>query len=336
MASAAKREVAAAVAAEMQRENRLLAEENKRLKRQLSRSRRNEDLIFLAVQDALAVLPEVAPPPTPQRDARKLGEEVAWLFISDTQIGKLTNSYDVAEAERRILAAASKACHIAELRRSRAKIRECVLILGGDIVEGETVFVGQPYEIEIGAMEQAVQAAPQAIARAIRLLVTSFERVRVRCVVGNHGRVGPIVLAQHPKTNWDRVCYEVTKLLVEDLGKRVDFVVAEDFYHIEDVLGVGNLVVHGDQIRGSTDGPLRNAAMGWIDSMPRPWKYLWMGHFHNARWLTVNKRIVIVNGSTESDNLYAQRELKAASSPLQWLAFMGKAGILSLDPLYLE
>lgn len=334
---AKKAELEDAIGAVAERELVLLREENKRLKRELGRSRRNEDLILLSVRDALIELPAVRPPPKPAKDTRKLDEEVAWLFISDTQIGKLTNSYDVAEAERRILRAADKACRIAELRRTRAKIRECVLILGGDIVEGESIFPGQPYEIEIGAMQQSVHAAPQACARAIRTLAESFEKVRVRCVVGNHGRVGMISLAQHPKTNWDRVAYEVTRMLVVDLGERVDFQIAEDFWHVEDVLGVGNLVVHGDQIGGAgTDGPIRNAAMGWIDAIPKPWRYLWMGHFHNARWLTVNKRIVIVNGSTESDNLYAQRKLKAMSSPLQWLAFMGRSGVLSLDPLYLE
>jgi hypothetical protein len=332
----AKSEVAAESDALASREATLLREENARLKRELQRKRRNEDLILLAVRDALTDLPKVAPPPSPKKDARK-NEEVAWLFLSDTQIGKMTSSYDVAEAERRILAAAEKAVHIASLRRNAAAIRECVLVLGGDIVEGEMIFPGQPYEIEIGAMEQAVKAAPQACARAIRILVGAFEKVRVRCVVGNHGRVGPIVFAQHPKTNWDRVAYEVLQLLVKDLGSRVDFDIAEEFFHVEDVLGVGHLIVHGDQIGGAgTDGPIRNAAMGWIDAIPKPWRYLWMGHFHNARWLTVNKRIVIVNGSTESDNLYAQRRLKAMSSPLQWLAFLGKSGVLSLDPLYLE
>jgi hypothetical protein len=61
-----------------------------------------------------------------------------------------------------------------------------------------------------------------------------------------------------------------------------------------------------------------------------------MGHFHNSRWLTVNKRTVLVNGSTESDNLYAQRKLKAMSDPMQWAAFFGeKHGLISLVPVYL-
>jgi hypothetical protein len=333
----AKSDVDAAVDAVASREATLLREENARLKRELQRKRRNEDLILMAVKEALTELPRVQPPLAPKRDTRKLSEEAAWLFLSDTQIGKMTKSYDVAEAERRILSAADKACYIAELRRSRAKIRECFLILGGDIVEGENIFASQPYEIEIGVGEQAVKAAPQALARAIRVLAETFEVVRVRAVVGNHGRPVPMKMTRHPNTSWDRVCYEVTKLLVADLGARVDFQISEDFYHVEDVFGVGHLVVHGDQINGKgTDGPFRNAVTGWIDAIPEPWRYVWCGHFHTARFMVINKRILIVNGSTESDNAYAQRDLKSMNSPLQWLAFLGKSGVLSLDPLYLE
>jgi hypothetical protein len=106
---------------------------------------------------------------------------------------------------------------------------------------------------------------------------------------------------------------------------------------VEDVLGHGHLLAHGDQIGGAgTDGPIRSAAMGWIDSIGQPWEILWLGHFHNPRWLTVNRRVVIVNGSTESDNLYAQRQLKAQTDPLQWLAFANaEHGLVSLNPLYL-
>lgn len=326
----------------------LLREENKRLKRELGRKTRNEDVIMLAVRDALVDLPKVkVAPPTFQREVGSTSqrkataqEEVAILCISDTQIGKVTATYDVATAERRVLEAGRKTAKIAELRRSIARIDECCLWLIGDIVEGEAIFAGQPYEIEIGAMQQSVQAAPQILASLIVLLKQSFQRVRVRCVVGNHGRVGSINIASHPKTNWDRVAYETTGLVLKNssLGQQIDYQIADDFYVVESVLGHGHLLVHGDQIGGAgTDGPISKAAMGWIDSINQPWRYLWAGHFHTARWLTVNRRVVIINGSTESSNLYAQRQLKAQTDPLQWLAFCNADhGIVSLNPLYLH
>jgi hypothetical protein len=321
---------------DVQRELSLLREENSRLQRELGRVRRKEDQILLQVREALVELPKVAPPPVRKRDTRRMQEEQPLLMLSDTQIGKVTPSYNVKVAEERMLRAADKTIRITDLRRSQAKIERCVVVFGGDMVEGEAIFASQPYEIEIGATQQSVQAAPQAMARVVRLLAAEFRQVRVVCVVGNHGRVGPLSLAQHPKTNWDRVAYEVTQMLVGDLPN-VDFTIAEDFFFVEDVLGHGNLIVHGDQIGGAgTDGPIARAVMGWIDAIPRPWRYVWMGHFHNPRYLTVNRRVAIVNGSTESDNLYAQRTLKAQCDPLQWLGFFNRDhGLLTLQPLYL-
>jgi len=323
--------------AEVGRDMQLLTEENKRLSRELGRVKRREASIIAEVRAALRDLPDVKPPPIPKADSRKLDEEVAWLFLSDTQIGKVTPTYNVRVAEKRILACADTLCRLTELRRSAAKLDRCVLILGGDMVEGEGIFASQPYEIEIGAMQQSVQSAPQAFARAIRTLASAFNHVDIRCVVGNHGRLGLIMGPTHPLTNWDRVCYEVTQMLVQDL-KNVDFKISADFWWHEDVLGHGQLVVHGDQIQGSgTDGPLARAAMGWIDSMEYKWEILWMGHFHNPRYMAVNKRIVIVNGTTESSNLYAKRKLKAEGFPMQWAGFFGrKHGLLALVPVYLE
>jgi hypothetical protein len=341
----------AALDAAEARELELLREENRRIKRELGRKARNEDVIAIEVRRALADLPKVKVGRRPSSAAvgkaglqstasGRRSEEVAILCISDTQIGKVTATYDVATAERRVLAAGQKTAKIAELRRSVARIDECCLWLIGDIVEGESIFAGQPYEIEIGAMQQSVQAAPQILASLIAQLAQAFNRVRVRCVVGNHGRVGSISFAAHPKTNWDRVAYETTGILLKGVKghAEIDYRVADDFYVVEQVLGHGHLLAHGDQIGGAgTDGPIRQAAMGWIDSIRAPWKYLWLGHFHNPRWLTVNHRVVIVNGSTESDNLYAQRQLKAQTDPLQWLAFANaEHGIVSLSPLYLR
>ena len=62
-----------------------------------------------------------------------------------------------------------------------------------------------------------------------------------------------------------------------------------------------------------------------------------MGHFHNPRYMAVNKRIVIVNGTTESSNLYAKRKLKAEGFPMQWAGFFGRRhGLIALMPVYLE
>lgn len=318
------------------------------LERQLKLARARESSIIDAVVTELSENPpRLIAPPMPKTPRRKL-EEIAVLHLSDIQLGKVTETYDTAKAEERVMLACSKAIEVAEVRRSFAKIDELHVYLGGDMVEGEDIFATQAHEIDSSVYDQACVNGPAIFAKAILSLLAAFPRVVVCTVPGNHGRNGSPHSRAHPRTNWDQVLYHTTRTLLlggpanprRDLEGRLEFRLSERFWIVDRVYKWGNLLVHGHQISGGFAGfPWYGAskkAWGWIDSIPEQWTSLWFGHFHTPVRMTLNKREIFANGTTESDNVYAQEQLAACGRPCQRLVFMdARHGVVSDDLLYL-
>lgn len=315
-------------------------EEIARLKRALSRKVRNEESILLAVKDALRNLGPLKIPPYRLTKGSSRSEEQAILHVSDVQIGKVTRSYDIATAEKRIILAGEKTLKITEMRRKSARIDVCHLFINGDIVEGETIYPGQTWDIECGAAEQATKHAPRILAKLVGLLAQGFEKVDILCVAGNHGRVGLPSQGGNPRTNWDRVSFDTLEVLLGTAieSGRVSFHIPEEFYAIRTILGRGHMVTHGHEgLGGGSDASIKKAVGGWIGSLEEDFTYLHCGHFHNGRYMTVNKRYAFVNGSTESHNDYALSKMNAASDPMQFLLFVNEEhGVLSINPLFLR
>ena len=327
---------------------KILQKENERLRRNLDKLRAGEGMIIEAVKDAWVKPPNLEYPPMPSAKSMGKGsQEIACLHISDTQIGKRTATYDSDVADRRLQLLARKAIHLTRVRRNGSKIDEIRVYLGGDMVEGENIFPHQAHLIDSSLFEQAVKNAPAALARCILAQSEEFRKVKVVCVAGNHGRNGPKGTRSHPKTNWDTVCYEVLKLTLlgppdhpTPLAKRCEIEVSDHFYYVDRVFDWGNLMVHGDQITGGFAGfpwyGTAKKAWGWIDSIPQPWDYLWFGHFHTYASAVLNHRTFLCNGTTESDNVFAQAQLAAAGFPCQRLSFFtADHGLIADNQIFL-
>ena len=186
------------------------------------------------------------------------------------------------------------------------------------------------------------------LSRVLLRLLENFRYVEVYCVIGNHGRATPKHIGSHPRTNWDRVCYQNIKTMLlgteanprNELKSRLNIDVSDKFYSIVRVYDYGILLVHGDQIKGGFAGfPLYGTAKkvwGWIDAIPEKWDYLMFGHFHNATSGVLNLREFHCNGTTESSNVFAQEQLAAAGYPCQRLCFLNaEHGIISNSLIYL-
>lgn len=295
--------------------------------------------------------------------SRKTREEIACVHLSDLHFGKHTQTYDSEIAAKRMLDLTQRIIKISEIRRNAAKIEELHLYLGGDIVEGERIFEKQVWHIDSGVYEQAMLLTPKIFASCILLLLKHFRKVKVFCVAGNHGRVEPSRKApRHPLTDWDRVAYKTTKILLlgepevfqtkeqKELAKRLTIEISDTWYFVDRVFDWGNLVVHGDQIRGGFAGfPWYGAgkkAWGWSDVIPElerihgrygHWDYLWFGHFHTWANFDLNYKTVLANGTLESHNAYAAQELAAAGPACQRLSFFDKhLGLINDNPIFVE
>jgi hypothetical protein len=284
------------------------------------------------------------------KPSNKTSEEIAVLHISDTQIGKVTDTYNNAVAEKRLFRLIETTLKITELRRNAAKVDEIHVYLGGDMIEGEEIFAHQAHTIEESVYDQATRTAVEILGKCIMMLVQKFRKVKVLCVPGNHGRNGSRSTNAHPKTNWDSVCYTTLQYCLlgpswnprKELQGRLEFDYKDSWYVVDRIFDWGNLVVHGDQISGGYAGfpwyGTGKKAWGWIDSIPSPWDYLWFGHFHTyAGPVTLNRRVFLCNGTTESDNTFAQEKLAAMGYPCQRLCFFNEEhGLISDNQIFLD
>jgi len=320
------------------------------LERRLQQARTHEDLIQEAVIQAWGGdLPALVVPPQPKHDCRSASsKEVAILHLSDIQLGKVTQTYDTAVAEERVLLAMDKTIHITDLRRSRAKIDDLHVYIGGDIVEGEDIFPHQAHTIDSPLYDQACVNGPRIFTKALLMALEYFPRVWVGEVDGNHGRNGPRGTRASPKTNWDKVMSNVLRAILlgtkenprKELARRLTYHQAPEFYFVDRVFDWGNLVVHGHQITGGFAGfpwyGTAKKAWGWIDAIEEPWDNLFFGHFHTPAMATLGHRRFYANGTTESDNNFAKEQLAACGVPAQRLLFMdAKHGVISDDILEL-
>jgi hypothetical protein len=324
------------------------------LKKQAQKQQTVMDLIRVALTESFDNLPPIEIPRFRQVKQDSSREEIPILHISDTQIGKVTATYNSEVAEQRLMLLANKVLEVINIRRSYSKIDELRLYLGGDIGEGEDIFPGQGFQIDQSVFDQACRTAPRILAQLILLLfagtkdLPGVSRIKVKTVPGNHGRNGRFGGNSHPRTNWDNVIYVILETMLlgyegnrrQEFEDRLSFDISEDFFIVDRVWDWGNLIVHGDQITGGFAGfpfyGTAKKAWGWIDSIPQQWDNLFFGHFHTPMSGVLNHRTFYCNGTTESDNAYAQAQMAAAGWPCQRLCFMSKKhGVVTDGLIYL-
>ena len=287
-------------------------------------------------------VPDLRCPGYPPKQRSTKDWEIPILHVSDTQWGKRTRTYNSDVARKRMFDLALHAGKVIDARKSFARIEEARLYLGGDIVEGQDVFKGQAHHIDSTVQAQAIHGASSALARLALRVLSHVRKLHVVVVGGNHGDT------VDETVNWDEVCYEVMKRDLlggadlyperKKVMQRITFAPIGPWYHVDKVFGWGNLIVHGHQFKGSFIGSgFKNKVSGWIDAIPEPWDYIWFGHYHTLGMGVMNRRIYLANGTTESDNDWAQEHCAATGHPVQRLAtFNEKYGLVSDYPLYLN
>ena len=275
------------------------------------------DAVHEAARLSLLATPRIKVQP-PNKDPRKGKAEVALVHLTDWQAGKQTVSYNIPTLSSRMEAMVEKVIHLTEFHQAHHPVRDCVVMLGGDMVEGVGIFPGQVYEVGAHLYEQMFEVV-RIIEQSIRTLAANFENIKVVCEFGNHGRLGR--KGDMPAgDNIDRMAYKIASTNCKDL-KHVKWQMSDDWYQI---FAIGNykvLLVHGDEI-GSFGGILRKV-QAWSTGVVEPFDDCYMGHFHTPTALTLaNGGRVFVTGSPESHNEYARTFIAAVGKPSQRLHFI--------------
>jgi hypothetical protein len=280
------------------------------------------EAVYRAASDAAKATPK-AKAVSVNKDRRKGREEVALMHATDWQLGKKSVSYGVTTCAKRMEQFVEKTIHITNIQRAHHPVKEVVLLLGGDLVEGIDIFPGQQWEIEAHLFEQLFETS-RIIEMMIKTLADNFERVRVVCEYGNHGRIGKYHMSPRGD-NIDLFAYRVARDRTEKLWH--DWQMSDAWYQIFTIGKYRGLLVHGDEVKsfgGNTPlfGIMRKAN-AWASGVLEPWHDCYMGHWHTPHSATLaNGGRVFVTGSPESHNEYAREFVAATSRPSQRLHFI--------------
>lgn len=311
----------------LQNENAELRKALKQAQGAEARAKRKSEGIIEAVYSAakdscLAVGKGKAAPVT--KDTRKGRGEVALLHATDWQLGKKTVSYGMTTCAERMNMLVQKTIKLTEIQRKDHPVRECVILFGGDMVEGIGIFPGQVYEVEAHLFEQLFEAV-KIMESMVATLANHFEKVHVVCEFGNHGRLGR--KGDMPGgDNIDRMAYKIASDRCAAL-KNVTWQMSADWYQMVHIGAYRALLVHGDEINSyggnvPAFGILRKCN-AWATGVVEEFQDVYMGHFHTPMSLTMaNAGRVFVTGSPESHNEYARVFVAAVGKPSQRLHFV--------------
>ena len=282
------------------------------------------EVVIEACRDAILAHPIQIP--TPPKDARRKAPEAALWHMTDWQGAKVTPSYNTGVMHKRVHRFVDKAVKITDIQRQDHPVKDCWILLGGDMIEGLFNFPTQPYEIDATLFGQFVNVAnllTEVVTRALGV----YENVTVVAEWGNHGRLGSKRDAVPRSDNADRMTYELARQILRDQERLTWQDCPEDIQRVE----IGNyraLVIHGDEI-GRTGYASPTTIVNHVNrwrSGSYPWEFrdVYVGHYHTHYQYSLadGAGAVYGTGSTESDNRYASVGLASSAVPSQRLHFV--------------
>ncbi len=283
------------------------------------------DAVFRGAESAALAVGRTAIP-APARDRRKPRGETALLHLTDWQGGKATPSYGLDVMDARVDRFMHQALKITEIQRAHHPVRDAVLLFGGDLLEGVSIFPGQVWQVDSTLFEQVFRVASK-VEDVVRFALTHYERVHVVFEPGNHGRIGGKHDGIPHGDNFDRMIGEIVRLRLE-AEKRLTWE-SRDSWSQQVVVGnYRAMLIHGDEVRGFGGNTPAYALVrkgnAWASGAAKfEFRDIYVGHYHQPMQLTLaNGGQLYMTGSTESDNAYAAEFVAATSVPSQRLHFI--------------
>jgi len=288
---------------------------------------RSEELVaavYTAARDAAMAYGKPSAVRAAKRDRRQGRGEVALVHTTDWQLGKRSEGYSPDVCSARIMDFADKVGELTAIQRAARPVRDVTVMLGGDMIEGVTIFPSQAFEVSATLFDQVFMCA-RLIEDFVRRLLTEFETVTVFEEYGNHGRIGR--RGELPAgDNLDRMAYRIAAERFAD-DARVTWHPSTSWYSMVTVGNYRALLVHGDEVKSfggnvPAFGIMRKVN-AWATGVVEPFTDAYLGHYHQVMTLSMaNGGRVFVTGSPESHNEYAREFVAATGQPSQRLHFV--------------
>ncbi len=230
-------------------------------------------------------------------------KESAVLILSDIHLGKLTeittglsDGYNVDIALRRLDSLSERVIGLLQPH----KVDELVIVLAGDLVDGENIFPSQAMQIEISSIQQ-VHLVTKGLWELIQQLRPHFTTIQIVSCRGNHGRTG----STSRESNWDNLVALQLELLA-DMKENTNVIVKNTYndFNTFAVKGWKGLVRHEAPVQADTPAA-RSKFAGWHNI--HDFDFVVYGHYHHWGVMTWNGKPIFRNGSFPGGDDYSEQ-----------------------------
>lgn len=274
----------------------------------------------------------IDPPVWLKKTSKAKNHATVVAMLSDTHFDEVVlpgemdglNSYNRKIATQRLELFTQNVIHLSQNYLSGVTYDGMVLMLGGDIFSGD--IHEELAETNEDTMLGSLLYWSEQVAASIQLFAETFKNVHVIAVPGNHGRMTRKPRAKlRAKTNFD---WLLAKMVERHFAgtKNVTFNVPDSADAIVEIYGYTHLLTHGDQAKGGggiggiwpTVMRLRARKLQRYADTGRPFKTIWMGHWHQY----ISTPELVVNGSMKGYDEYAMMNSFQFQVPQQALAIV--------------
>ena len=226
----------------------------------------------------------------------------ALLVLSDLHIGEIIKVngktiFDLAIAEEKLADITTQFISAPEL--DGYEVEECIVLLAGDIIDGEMIYNGQSFDTNGHAFAQ-VKDASALIWETLCRLAAIFPVVKVYCVPGNHGRASKL---HHQMSNWDNVLYFGLQLMADMAKINIEVHTPSQMWMDFKVRNYNVHTRHIGVVQASTSGPAKKI-MTWMDGHDAD--LMFFGHFHSPELYSMGHRRIFKNGALPPANDFAE------------------------------
>lgn len=227
------------------------------------------------------------------------------VCLTDLHFGKQTDNFNMEVGATRL---ETMPARILESGIIPDDIDEVVLLVGGDVVEGEDIYANQNGVLECPVIEQAKAVAAALWKAALNFKSTFNCKVRIETSPGNHGRMSKTASTD---SNWDNVVSIMLGLIADGVNDpNIVVNVNFSFFKIFEVKGKRGMLYHyGTKHLGTPATQVKFA--GWVinDKID----FIVHGHWHKWGVETYLGRPMISNGSLPGpDDLSRQMAMEEA------------------------
>jgi hypothetical protein len=304
-------------------------ERDKRIMQRLLKERGATELIIEMFKEQIQAYEWMdIQPPEPVRIPKK--KEEALLLFSDAQIGEFitledTNGlgeYNIDIFKQRMDLLVQKVREYTEIQKLASNIETLNIFMLGDNVDGIGIYPGQVHHLDALVIDQILIGA-EKIAESLLKLLGTFKKIKIKAIVGNHGRIGR--KGENPSyVNFDYLLYKMLEQLLINYKNQIEWAIPKSNWTLASIGNVNFLLLHGDTIKAWNGIPYYGIDRAdarltkMLSAHGKTYQYLCMGHHHNPGDVDSANGEKILNGTMVGGSLFSINQLHTTSRPSQW------------------